>query len=76
MTDSNKALKIATTRVPPIQGYDIFESNTQGCTRASLALGWFVGAPLVLKRWHALRVHDALHFPTFDNRLRICQRWP
>ena len=33
---------------PPLQGFVRKKSGTQGCARASLALGWLVFAPLVL----------------------------
>ncbi len=57
--------------VPPLQGSCFFESNTQGCARASLALGW-----LVLHLWcsripthgecagHALRDFYAIALPS------------
>ena len=34
---------------PPLQGFVIFDRNTQGGARSSLALGWHVAGPLALR---------------------------
>jgi hypothetical protein len=44
----NKALKGRRIAVAPLQGFVLFECNTQGGARSSLALGWLIAGPLAL----------------------------